>query len=32
VLHAFQKKMQATSQKDIEMAKRRFAQLLRGAK
>jgi phage-related protein len=31
VLHAFQKKTQATSQRDIETAKRRFAQL-RGAK
>jgi phage-related protein len=32
VLHAFQKKTQATSQRDIETAKRRFAQLSRGAK
>lgn len=27
VLHAFQKKTQATSRRDIEIAKRRFAQL-----
>ncbi len=32
VLHAFQKKSQATSKKDIDMAKRRFAQLPRGEK
>lgn len=32
VLHAFQKKTQATSQQDIDTAKRRLAQLLRGAK
>lgn len=32
VLHAFQKKTQATSQKDVEMAKRRLGQLLRGVK
>ena len=32
VLHAFQKKTQATSRKDIDTAKRRFAQLLRGGK
>ena len=32
VLHAFQKKTQATSQRDIETARRRFAQLSRGPK
>jgi phage-related protein len=32
VLHAFQKKTQATSKRDIETAKRRFAQLSRGGK
>jgi phage-related protein len=30
VLHAFQKKTQATSKRDIETAKARFAQLMRG--
>ena len=30
VLHAFQKKTQATSRQDIEMAKKRLAQLMRG--
>jgi len=30
VLHAFQKKTQATSKRDIEVAKSRFAQLMRG--
>lgn len=30
VLHAFQKKTQATSKQDIETAKNRFAQLMRG--
>ena len=30
VLHAFQKKTQATSRQDIEMAKKRLAQLIRG--
>ncbi len=30
VLHAFQKKTQAISRRDIETAKRRFGQLLRG--
>ncbi|MEO8756004.1 MAG: type II toxin-antitoxin system RelE/ParE family toxin [Casimicrobiaceae bacterium] len=30
VLHAFQKKTQATSKRDIELAKARFAQLMRG--
>ena len=28
VLHAFQKKSQATSKQDIEIAKRRYAQLM----
>jgi phage-related protein len=32
VLHAFQKKRQATPKKDIDTAKRRFAQLSRGVK
>jgi phage-related protein len=32
VLHAFQKKTQATSKRDIEIAKTRFAQLMRGEK
>ena len=32
VLHAFQKKTQATSRRDIETAKRRFAQLPGGGK
>jgi len=32
VLHAFQKKTQATSRRDIETAKGRFAQLSRGGK
>lgn len=32
VLHAFQKKTQATLKKDIDIARQRFAQLLRGAK
>jgi phage-related protein len=32
VLHAFQKKTQATSKRDIETAKARFAQLIRGEK
>jgi phage-related protein len=32
VPHAFQKKTQATPKKDIDTAKRRFAQLSRGAK
>ena len=30
VLHAFQKKTQATPKRDIDMAKARFAQLMRG--
>ena len=32
VLHAFQKKTQATARRDVETAKRRFAQLSRGGK
>jgi phage-related protein len=32
VLHAFQKKTQATPKKDIDTAKRRFSRLPRGAK
>jgi len=32
VLHAFQKKTQATSRQDVETAKKRLAQLLRGEK
>lgn len=32
VLHAFQKKTQATSRRDIETAKQRFARLSRGGK
>lgn len=32
VLHAFQKKTQATSKRDIDTAKRRFAELTRGGK
>ena len=32
VLHAFQKKTQATPKKDIDTAKRRFGQLLGGGK
>ncbi|MGK2951070.1 MAG: type II toxin-antitoxin system RelE/ParE family toxin [Thiobacillus sp.] len=32
VLHAFQKKTQATAKRDIELAKSRYAELLRGAK
>ena len=32
VLHAFQKKTQATSKHDIEMARERFAQLMREKK
>ena len=31
VLHAFQKKTQATSQRDIDLAKKRFDELMRGA-
>jgi phage-related protein len=32
VLHAFQKKTQATSQRDIEIARKRFAHFSRGGK
>jgi phage-related protein len=32
VLHAFQKKTQATSKRDIEIAKTRYTELMRGAK
>ena len=32
VLHAFQKKTQATSQRDIEVAKKRYDELMRGAR
>ena len=32
VLHAFQKKTQATSKRDIELAKSRYTELMRGAK
>jgi len=32
VLHVFQKKTQATSKRDIDTAKARFAQLMRGEK
>jgi phage-related protein len=32
VLHAFQKKTQATSKRDIELAKRRYTELMRGTK
>lgn len=32
VLHAFQKKTQTTSKRDIDTAKARFAQLMRGEK
>lgn len=32
VLHAFQKKTQATSRRDIDAARKRFAQLSRGGK
>jgi phage-related protein len=32
VLHAFQKKTQATSKQDIEMAKVRYSELMRGRK
>ena len=31
VLHAFQKKMQVTAKRDIELAKKRFTELMRGA-
>ena len=32
VLHAFQKKTQATSRRDIELAKSRYTELMRGTK
>ena len=32
VLHAFQKKTQATAKRDIELAKKRFTELMRGAR
>lgn len=32
VLHAFQKKTQATSRRDIETARKRFAEILKGEK
>jgi phage-related protein len=32
VLHAFQKKTQATSKRDIELAKARYTELMRGTK
>jgi phage-related protein len=32
VLHAFQKKTQATAKRDIELAKERFIELMRGAR
>lgn len=32
VLHAFQKKTQATSRRDIEIARKRFAELCGGGK
>lgn len=32
VLHAFQKKTQATSRHDLDLAKERFAQLMKGRK
>jgi phage-related protein len=31
VLHAFQKKTQVTAKRDIELAQRRFIELMRGA-
>ena len=31
VLHAFQKKTQATAKRDVELAKKRFTELMRGA-
>ena len=31
VLHAFQKKTQATSKRDIELASKRYAELIKGA-
>ena len=32
VLHAFQKKTQATSKRDLDVARERFAQLMKGRK
>jgi phage-related protein len=32
VLHAFQKKTQATSKRDVDIARERFAQLMKGRK
>lgn len=32
VLHAFQKKTQATSKRDVELAKKRYTELMKGAK
>jgi phage-related protein len=32
VLHAFQKKTQMTAKRDIELAKNRFTELMRGAR
>jgi phage-related protein len=32
VLHAFQKKTQATSQRDVDVAKARYTELMRGVK
>jgi len=32
VLHAFQKKTQATAKRDIELAKKRFTELMRGTR
>lgn len=32
VLHAFQKKIQATSKQDIELAKKRYLEIVRGKK
>ena len=32
VLHAFQKKTQATSKRDIELAKKRYIELTKGTK
>ena len=31
VLHAFQKKTQATSKRDVELAKQRYTELMKGA-
>ncbi len=32
VLHCFQKRVQATSRRDVELARSRFAELMRGAR